>query len=71
MNEIKVRNKSLGEAEAVTAHLLRLGGDSFTDIVHKLGTNANRIGEVMRGERWPDAAEKARALHGGDLFGPS
>lgn len=62
LNDITVKRKSLDEAEAVTAHLMRMNGESFTDIVQMLGTNANRVGEVFNGKVWPKAAEKAAKL---------
>ncbi|MGV6848570.1 MAG: hypothetical protein ACWA5A_09345 [Marinibacterium sp.] len=68
LNDITIKRKALDEDAAVTAHLMRMNGDPFTDIVHKLGTNANRVGEVFSGAAWPKAAEKARKLDGGDLF---
>ena len=68
VNEITVKRKWLTEEDAITIHLMRLQGATYTDIVHHMGTNANRVGEVLRGEIWPNAAEKARAILGGDLF---
>lgn len=62
LNEIPRKRKSLSEAEAVTAHLMRHAGETFTDIVQKLGTNANRVGEVFKGKLHPEAAKKALAL---------
>ncbi|MGC0224941.1 hypothetical protein [Pseudooceanicola nitratireducens] len=59
LNEIDIRRKTLSSEEAVTAFLLRLQGDTYTDVVHKLGTNANRIGEVFRGSVHPEARDKA------------
>lgn len=56
LNVISVKNKSLTRRQAVTAHVLRLQGDTFTDIVQKLGTNANRVGEVFNGTRHSGAA---------------
>tara|TARA_R110002110_G_scaffold185221_4_gene392309 strand:- start:2151 stop:2321 length:171 start_codon:yes stop_codon:yes gene_type:complete len=42
--------------DAVTAHILRHQGVSYTDIVQMLGTNANRVGDVFRGRTFPEAA---------------
>ncbi|WP_370045514.1 MULTISPECIES: hypothetical protein [Salipiger] len=68
LNDIVVRRKALDEDDAVTAHIMRRQGSSFTEIVHRLGTNANRVGEVLRGDAFPQAAEKARNLLKDDLF---
>lgn len=62
LNPILVKRKSLGYAEAVTAHILRAQGKTYTDVVQLLGTNANRIGEVFRGDIHPDAANEALRL---------
>jgi len=62
LNEISVKRKRLSFDEAVTAHLLHRQGLSFTEIVHRLGTNANRVGEVFRGDVHPGAARKALEL---------
>lgn len=59
LNPILVKRKSLDFEEAVTAHILRTQGKTFTDIVQHLGTNANRVGEVFRGDTHPDAAQEA------------
>lgn len=63
LNVISVKNKRLEEAEAVTACLMHLEGVPFTEIAWKLGTNANRVGEVFRGERFPDAKAQAFRLY--------
>ncbi|MBN8187590.1 hypothetical protein JF540_12905 [Salipiger thiooxidans] len=68
MNDIVVRRKSLDEDDAITAHIMKRQGATFTDIVHRLGTNANRVGEVLRGDAFPQAAEKARNMLKDDLF---
>lgn len=70
LNDITIKRKSLTEIEAVTAHIMKIEGHTFTDIGYALGTNANRVGEVFKGQIWPDAIYKAIALTGGDLFGP-
>jgi hypothetical protein len=62
LNVITVKRKYLNLIEAVTAHILRQQGVTFTDIVQFLGTNANRVGEVFRGERHPEAAMIALRL---------
>ncbi|MAY85565.1 MAG: hypothetical protein CML02_02395 [Pseudooceanicola sp.] len=62
MNNITVRRKTLAFEDAVTVHVMRLQGVSYTDIVQSMGTNANRIGEVLRGEVHPDTAMKALRL---------
>ncbi|CUH66840.1 hypothetical protein TG4357_02671 [Thalassovita gelatinovora] len=62
LNPRKVERKALNFEEAVTAHILRLQGKTFTQIVHYLGTNANRVGEVFRGEAHPDAGKEALRL---------
>ena len=62
LNDIKIKRKTLNIDEAVTAHIMRQQGVTFTDVVQKLGTNANRVGEVFRGKVHPDAAMKALDL---------
>ena len=62
LNEITIKRKTLNIDEAVTAHIMRKQGATFTDVVQKLGTNANRVGEVFRGDVHPDAAMKALDL---------
>ncbi|WP_370312501.1 hypothetical protein [Sagittula sp.] len=67
LNDITIRRKTINEEEAVTVHVMKLQGVSYTVIVHHFGVDARRIGEVLRGEVWPEAAEKALALSD-DLF---
>ena len=62
LNDIKIKRKTLNIDEAVTAHIMRQQGATFTDVVQKLGTNANRVGEVFRGDVHPDSAMKALDL---------
>ncbi|MGI3170003.1 hypothetical protein ACRARG_12660 [Pseudooceanicola sp. C21-150M6] len=63
LNDLGIRRKTLSYMDAVTAHILRLQGVTFTEIVHMLGTNARRIGEVFRGDLHPEAeAEAVEAL---------
>jgi len=62
LNDIPLKRKSLDVQEAVTAHIMSHQGISYTDIVHHLGTNAFRVGEVFRGKEHPDAAMKALRL---------
>lgn len=68
LNDIALKRKALDLDCAITAHLMFRQGYTFTDIVHHLGTNANRVGEVRRGLIWPHAAEVARVILGDDLF---
>lgn len=62
LNVIVKKRRALTFAEAVTAHIMRMQGVTFTDIVHKLGTNANRVGEVFKGEEHPNAKTEAYRL---------
>lgn len=62
LNDITIKRKALEEADAITVHLMHLQGTTFTDIVQHLGTNANRVGEVLRGDKWPEAAQTAQDL---------
>ena len=62
LNEIRVKRRALSHAEAVTAHIMRCEGHTFTDIVQRLGTNANRVGEVFKGQTHPGSAMDALAL---------
>ena len=68
LNDIVVRRKSLNEEDAVTIHVMKRQGVPFTDIVQRLGTNANRVGEVLRGEAWPRSMATALNVLGDDLF---
>ncbi len=61
LNDITIKRKRLTEDDAITAHIMRYEGATYTDIVQRLGTNANRVGEVMRGECHPEAAMLALA----------
>ena len=62
LNDITIKRKRLSFEEAVTAHILHRQKRSFTDIVHMLGTNANRVGEVFNGKVHPNAAKTALNL---------
>ena len=64
LNPIPVVRKKLDFACAVTAHVLQRQGTTYTAIVQMLGTNANRVGEVLRGEVHPDAEKEAMKLLG-------
>ena len=59
LNDITIKRKTLSLDDAVTAHIMRQQGVTFTDVVQKLGTNANRVGEVFRGDVHPQAANIA------------
>gem|GEM_PF-1473608 len=62
MNIIVKKRRKLTFIEAVTVWVMKLQGVSYTDIVHKLGANANRIGEVIRGDAHPNALPEAYRL---------
>ena len=62
LNEITIKRKTLNFDEAVTAIIMRQQGATYTDVVQKLGTNANRVGEVGRGRVHPGAAMRALDL---------
>lgn len=64
LNVIEVERKSLGLDEAVTAHLMRARGVQYHQIAQQLGTNTMRVGEVLRGEKHPEAAGIARKILG-------
>tara|TARA_R110002126_G_scaffold142630_4_gene288583 strand:- start:3601 stop:3831 length:231 start_codon:yes stop_codon:yes gene_type:complete len=61
LNDITIKRKRLSLDDAITIHIMRHEGATFTDIVQRLGTNANRVGEVVRGEYHPEAAMLALA----------
>ncbi|MEL7090240.1 MAG: hypothetical protein AAFN94_00760 [Pseudomonadota bacterium] len=61
LNAIAIKRPQLSDQNAVTAWIMRLQGETFTDIVQKLGTNANRVGDVFRGDTHQDAKAKAIA----------
>jgi hypothetical protein len=62
LNTIEVERVSLDYQEAVTAHLMRLQGNKFSQIAHQLGTNPARLGEVFRGEKHPNARAAAEKI---------
>ncbi|MEL7098266.1 MAG: hypothetical protein AAGM84_05490 [Pseudomonadota bacterium] len=62
LNPIAIKRKGLTFHNAVTAWVMRLQGETFTDIVQKLGTNANRVGDVFRGDVHQGARDKAVAI---------
>ncbi|MEO0765188.1 MAG: hypothetical protein AAFY75_04150 [Pseudomonadota bacterium] len=70
LNPIHIKRKALNGNTAVTAWVMKLQGESFTDITQKLGTNANRIGEVFREEEHPGSKSIAVELlrRNGDLM---
>lgn len=68
LNAITVKRPRLSKSDAVTVFILKMEGVSYTDIVQHLGTNAYRVGEVLRGEVWPEAHMMAIDIKGGDLF---
>ena len=39
LNDITIKRKQLTLDEAITAHILRQQGETFTDVVQRLGTN--------------------------------
>ena len=59
LNHIEVVRKSLTEAEAITAIILRHQGEHYHSIAQKLGTNTHRIGEVFNNKVHPKAYQKA------------
>ena len=64
LNAIEFERPALGEKEAVTAWILRLQGEKYSNVAHLLGTNTHRLGEVYRGEAFPRAEVQARELLG-------
>lgn len=64
LNELPIKRASLNSRAAVTACVLRLQGWKWHDIAAALGTNTHRLGEVFRGEKYPEAEQEARALLG-------
>ncbi|WP_245728888.1 hypothetical protein [Paracoccus alkenifer] len=63
VNPILVERVQLDFDAAVTAWVLKLQGAKFNIIAQTLGTNPMRIGEVFRGDKFPEArAEAARRL---------
>lgn len=64
LNPIAIERKALSFDEAVTAHLLRNRGTKYNHVAQLLGTNTHRVGEVLRGEVHPKAAEVATELVG-------
>ena len=59
LNAIAVKRPRLTFDNAVTAWIMKLQGETFTDIVQKLGTNANRVGEVFKHDVHKGAYDKA------------
>ncbi|MCC5956275.1 MAG: hypothetical protein JJU07_09235 [Natronohydrobacter sp.] len=62
LNPIAIERKALNFDEAVTAHVLRKRGTKYNHVAQLLGTNTHRVGEVLRGEVHPKAAEVAMRL---------
>ncbi|MEJ6397021.1 hypothetical protein [Yoonia sp. 208BN28-4] len=62
LNRIYIKRKALSERDAVTAIILRHKGTHYQDIAQMLGTNTHRLGEVFRGEIYPNAHKKALKL---------
>jgi predicted XRE-type DNA-binding protein len=62
LNPIAIERKALNFDEAVTAHILRQRGTKYNQVAQLLGTNTHRVGEVLRGEVHPKAAEAALSL---------
>lgn len=62
LNRIEVRRPALDFQDAVTAIILRQRGEDYQVIAQKLGTNTARLGEVFRGEMYPNAAKEALRL---------
>lgn len=64
INDLAIKQASLNSKSAVTACVLKLQGWTWHHIAAALGTNPHRLGEVFRGEKYPDAERQARALLG-------
>jgi len=62
LNEIAIERISLTLKEAVTVWVLRMNGVKYAAIAQQLGTNPARVGEVLRGEKHPDARQLALDL---------
>lgn len=62
INEIAIERIALTFEEAVTVWVMRLTGEKFAIIAQKLGTNTHRVGEVLRGEKFPNSRETAETL---------
>ena len=62
LNPIAIERKALSFDEAVTAHILRRRGTKYNHVAQLLGTNTHRVGEVLRGDVHPKAAEVALGL---------
>ena len=59
LNPIVVRRKRLSFDDAVAAWAMRLRGEHYNTIAHRLGCNPARLGEVFRGERHRGARKRA------------
>lgn len=62
LNELAVERISLSLEEAVTVWVLKMTGEKYAVIALLLGTNPARVGEVLRGEKHPEAQELAQLL---------
>lgn len=60
LNPILIERRALDFKAAVTVWILRLQGTKYQHIAIMLGTNTHRVGEVLRGEKFPGAEEFAR-----------
>ena len=61
LNPVEIERPALDFDEAVTVWILRLQGVKYHHVAQMLGTNTHRVGEVLRGERHPDAERIARS----------
>lgn len=61
LNPILIERPALDFDEAVTVWVLKIGKTKYNHIAQMLGTNTHRVGEVLRGEKHPEA--KAEAIH--------
>lgn len=61
LNPMLIERPALNLDEAVTVWVMRLGGTKYQTIAAMLGTNTHRVGEVLRGESYPEAEGIARA----------
>lgn len=62
LNPILIERRSLTYDQAVTAWILRMEGNKYSHVAQRLGTNPHRVGEVFRGEKYPDARERAMQI---------
>lgn len=65
INAMPIERISLNRKDAVTAFIMRMQGEKYANIAHKLGTNTFRLGPIFREEEHIGAKQEAERLLAG------